>query len=35
MTIVFLNNNIIYHFEKDTKNLKIEIRFEYKAQFFH
>ena len=31
---VFLNNNIIYHFEKDTENLKIEIRFEYNSKIF-
>ena len=31
---VFLNNNIIYHFEKDTENLKIEIRFEYNGKVF-
>ena len=31
---VFLNNNIIHHFEKDTKNLKIEIRFEYESTVF-
>ena len=31
---VFLNNNIIYHFEKDTENLKIEIRFEYNSSVF-
>ena len=31
---VFLNNNIIYHFEKDTENLKIEIRFEYSGTVF-
>ena len=31
---VFLNNTIIYHFEKDTENLKIEIRFEYTDKIF-
>ena len=31
---VFLNNNIIYHFEKDTKSLKIEIRFQYNSKVF-
>ena len=31
---VFLNNNIIYHFEKDTENLKKEIRFEYNSKVF-
>ena len=31
---VFLNNTIIYHFEKDTENLKIEIRFEYEGTVF-
>ena len=31
---VFLNNTIIYHFEKDIENLKIEIRFEYESTVF-
>ena len=31
---VFLNNNVIYHFKKDTENLKIEIRFEYNSLIF-
>ena len=31
---VFLNNNIFYNFEKDTKSLKIKIEFQYNSLIF-
>ena len=31
---VFLNSNIFYNFEKDTKSLRIKIEFKYPSKFF-